>query len=221
MAEIKSFAETNPYTLSSEIAPDGWTKLYLATTKPITNLYAPSVNAVLQAQRVSLDYLAVALAEANGAVDPTDTYFPVAKSKACLAEKSALKKIRRLAPADQAIILDTQPYLGGNDNLFALHKMNVERKHRRLGLLAGATQPVGFGAGAGGCMIEAIALYAPTILSRDPHLIAMAQFEGNIEIQVATEITFCDVPGREANAPVIETLREFSHSCRQVVARFS
>jgi hypothetical protein len=78
--------------------------------------------------------LAVALAERNGAIDPTDTYFPIWRNHTAFnnpADRTE-KKIKRLSAADQATIKDLKPYKGGNDRLAALHELDLTRKHRRL-----------------------------------------------------------------------------------------
>src|SRR3712207_4996757 len=79
-AEVAQFLETKPYTVHTERQPDGQTAMYLKADKPVTKLIASNVAAILASQRSSLDYLAVALAKANGAIILTDTYFPVVKT---------------------------------------------------------------------------------------------------------------------------------------------
>lgn len=219
-AELSAFAQAAPYALTTEPNEDGWTRIYITSAASVTKLFAPSVNAIIQAQRSSLDFLVVALAEANGANDPKDAYFPVVKTVEGLSEKHTLKKLRRLDPADQQAILDLKPYCGGNDTLFALHTLNLERKHRRLGMLVGSVTPAGFGGGPSGMRMTGIVFYDPGVLSKRPSLIALAQFEGDMQLQIATDITFCNVPGTQANPPVIATLHNFSSACRDIIKMF-
>jgi hypothetical protein len=43
-----------------------------------------------------------------------------------------MAKIKLLSPADQATIASLKPYKGGDDLLYALHHLDITRKHRRL-----------------------------------------------------------------------------------------
>lgn len=219
-AEFSAFYRTAPYKLTTKPHVSGRTEIYISSDAPVTKLFAPSVNAIIQAQRSSLDFLVVGLAEANGFKNPTDTYFPVVKTLEALSDKQTLKKIRRLDAADQKVIVELKPYAGGNDTLFTLHSLNIERKHRRLGMLVGSAAPVGFGGGPGGADLYEIAFYQPEVLSSQPYLMAVARFDGELQFQIATGITFCDVPGPQANPPIIPTLRNFSVVCRDIIDKF-
>lgn len=221
-AEIARLSEAKPYAFETEQHPNGDTLFYLKATKSVTKLLGPSVKPIISAQRDSLDYIAVALAEANGAVDPTDVYFPIVKTAAAITEKPALKKIRRLHPSDQKIILDLKPYPGGNDTLFALHMLNNERKHRRLGALASIPTFAGFSGGPRGMSLYGMRTFKPVILPQySRQLVAAFHFDGDMNLNVAFEIAFCDVPGKQATPTVIATLREFGSVCRAVAALFS
>lgn len=219
-AEIAAFTEANPYTITTERDANGATLVYMTNSKPVTKLFAASVNAVIQAQRNSLDYMAVALAEANGAVDPTDTYFPITKTEEGLRDKRTLKKIRALDPADQQRILDLKPYGGGNDTLYALHELNRERKHRRLGVVASVPGLSSIGGGPGGLRLYGLAGFAPAMLTNARHLVAIAHAEGHMNLQFAVQVAFRDVPGTKASPPVIPTLREFGVLCRDIANVF-
>ena len=50
------------------------------------------VGMIIQAQRDSLDYLAMALAEYNGAVEPRDVYFPITRFGSCVSRAHSPKE---------------------------------------------------------------------------------------------------------------------------------
>jgi hypothetical protein len=102
--------------------------------KPIPRPLNAEAGIIIHSIRSSLDILAVALAERNGAVTPTDVYFPIWKDAAAFNDHTnrTIEKIERLSIADQLVVKNLKPYDGGNDLLATLHKLDLTRKHRRL-----------------------------------------------------------------------------------------
>lgn len=88
------------------------------------------VGCVVNDLRSILDNLAIVLAERHhGAND--STYFPISASQ-CVFGKDGMQKIKALSPADQKTIIDLGPYPEKNPTLFALHRLDISRKHGRL-----------------------------------------------------------------------------------------
>jgi hypothetical protein len=139
-AKIDAWAQDAPYTLFGDLDTKPGKKLIrLRNVKPIPDIAVAEAGIIVHAIRSSLDMLAVALAERNGATDPTDTYFPVWRDQAAFDNptdenggKAAAKKIKRLSAADQGAIKNLKPYKGGNGYIAALHTLDLTRKHRRL-----------------------------------------------------------------------------------------
>jgi len=80
------------------------------------------------------DILAMALVLRDGVGKPDEAYFPVLRSAAEFdaGRSKGSKFVKRLPERERAIIEALKPYQGGNDPLFALHQLDIMRKHRRL-----------------------------------------------------------------------------------------
>src|SRR4029077_417004 len=105
---------------------------YIPTDLPV--IISVDAGVIVNSIRSSLDILAVVLAARNGFPNSKDTYFPICGSVNEFVDPrdGGLKKIQRLSAQDRAIIERLAPYQGGNDMLYALHQMDITRKHRRL-----------------------------------------------------------------------------------------
>ena len=84
--------------------------------------------------RSSLDILATALAYRYGIPNPEDHYFPVAPSEQAFGSGGykGVEFVKGLPCAQRAIIEDLKPYNRGNPLLWALHRLDILRKHKRL-----------------------------------------------------------------------------------------
>ncbi|MFZ0694949.1 MAG: hypothetical protein WAN51_12530, partial [Alphaproteobacteria bacterium] len=135
-SKINGWLNDSPYTLFGDLESQPGKKiLRLRNVKAIPAIINAEAGVIIHSIRSSLDILAVALAERNGATDPKDVYFPVSASHAAFLDTGrggGMKKIKRLSVADCAVIENLKPYKGGNNYLFALHDVDVTRKHRRL-----------------------------------------------------------------------------------------
>ncbi|SED79107.1 hypothetical protein SAMN05519104_4378 [Rhizobiales bacterium GAS188] len=102
--------------------------------EPFPLSFNVEVGAYINAIRSGLDILATALAIRHQVAKARDVQFPVAKS---LADYEAGKYkgarfVERLPATERGIIESLRPYRGGNDQLWALHHLDILRKHRRL-----------------------------------------------------------------------------------------
>jgi hypothetical protein len=86
------------------------------------------VGTFINELRSILDGLANILADrALGADD--HTYFPISATEDVF-NKDGLRKIKRLSDADQQTIIDLKPWASEQPLLFALHRMDIGRKHK-------------------------------------------------------------------------------------------
>ena len=87
------------------------------------------IGAYLNTMRSSLDILASALAVRHAICEPEDAYFPIAKSEAAFRAKGSrpAKFIAGLPPTERARIEALKPYLGGNQDLWSLHQLDIMR----------------------------------------------------------------------------------------------
>jgi hypothetical protein len=133
---IEAWKHTRPYELVTYFDSErGKKALKYEVRNPLPLLINAEVGAIVNSIRSSLDILAVTLAKRFGATYVKDVYFPVSKSapkSAAVFADKRVKGVNRLSPQDQASIKDLAPYKGGDNLLYALHQMDITRKHRQL-----------------------------------------------------------------------------------------
>ena len=81
--------------------------------------------------RASLDLLASDLVKMNGK-STRNVYFPFASSKEELDEMIIKKKFNLAGDKAVELLKSYLPYTGGNDQLRALHDLDIEDKHQKL-----------------------------------------------------------------------------------------
>ena len=119
---------------TTRMAIENGKKAYYVKANPVPAIINAETGSIINSIRSSLDLLASALAARNGHLGSRQTYFPVCKSLADFqnTKSGGMAKIKHLSSADQAVIESLRPYKGGDDLLFALHELDIMRKHRRL-----------------------------------------------------------------------------------------
>jgi hypothetical protein len=129
---IEAWRESSPYGLRIDSEKGKKIIKYIPTDLPV--IINVEAGVIVNSIRSSLDILAVALAARNGFPNSKDTYFPICGSVNEFIDplSEGLEKIKRLSPQDRATIERLMPYDGGDDMLYALHQMDITRKHRRL-----------------------------------------------------------------------------------------
>lgn len=135
---IGEWIESGPYQVVPEI--DSQTGEQLFKAKAIHKLpleFNAGVGAIVNMFRSSLDLIASVLHTRHRitTVKIDDVYFPIAKSAAVFASGRGYKGhkfVKALPLREQTIIENLKPYTGGDDLLYALHKMDITRKHRAL-----------------------------------------------------------------------------------------
>jgi hypothetical protein len=134
-SKIVAWQSNAPYRLREEPHPERGEKLIrLANVKQPSPLINVEVGMIVHCIRSALDILMVKLAEREGHAAPTDVYFPVAGSREDFFEgrSPAIKKIDRLSDVDKRIVENLKPYKGGDKTLYAIHRLDIMRKHQRL-----------------------------------------------------------------------------------------
>jgi hypothetical protein len=130
--ELRSFFDSHPCEFFNELSPDkSQTFVKLKLTHSIPKDIAHLVGDIIHNLRASLDYSACDLAEANGAADVSNVYFPFGKTKESF-EASAKEKLRKLSKEAREHIRALNPYRGGNEALWLIHYLDLGDKHRRL-----------------------------------------------------------------------------------------
>jgi hypothetical protein len=132
---LAKWLESRPYlAVTHKDAETGEETIQIEERQSIPLIINAETGVIINSIRSSLDVLANILAKRNGCVDPKDVRFPIARSFDAFAngKRGGRKAISALSPADQATIENLKPYQGGDDLLWALHHMDIMRKHRQL-----------------------------------------------------------------------------------------
>jgi hypothetical protein len=101
---------------------------------PLPLAFQVEAGAYINAVRSSLDILASTLAQRHCQVLIDQAYFPVVASQQVWISGNykGHKLIKALPNKEREIIESLKPYKGGNDLLYALHNLDIVRKHVRL-----------------------------------------------------------------------------------------
>jgi hypothetical protein len=128
--------ETPPYRIVTEAHSEPGKKvLRLRDVMPIHPLINAQVGAMINSIRSSLDLLVNRLAKRAGYAGKEDAYFPICRSRDefFIGKHAGRKAIKRLSTDDRRVIEELEPWNGGkNPLIYALHDLDVTRKHRRL-----------------------------------------------------------------------------------------
>jgi hypothetical protein len=102
--------------------------------EPLPLALSVEVGAYINVLRTSLDILATSLAYRYGVPHPDKTYFPVANSREDFLRGNYKRKefVEGLPDLPRTLLENLFPYKGGNDLLWALHQLDITRKHRNL-----------------------------------------------------------------------------------------
>lgn len=215
---VAEFLADEPYEISRGTHEDGFhAALYITPTAEPPKDLAPPIATTLQAQRSSLDYLAVALAKRAGATNLRGTYFPIKETEEGLHEKGARDKIKRIDPQDRDRIHALSPYKHGNNALYALHWLNRTTKHQQLALMgmhAQLQRISGPGRFYGGAFLH------PVIRAHEPGLIAVTRPETDCQFQFGLNVTFLEIDGAQPKSPVVPILNEIGDACRAALQKF-
>ena len=119
-----------------ELPPPANSNLIIAVENELLPLrFQAEVGAYINSIRSSLDVLAMVLVKRHNMVIREDrVFFPIAKSKEEFerSRTSAQKFMEGLPELDRRLMEHLEPYQGGNEALWALHHLDIVRKHRRL-----------------------------------------------------------------------------------------
>jgi len=103
--------------------------------EPLPLSFNVEVGAYINAIRSSLDILAGALVRRHSLLfDEDEVAFPIARNEAAFANKNwrGRQLLDALPTNEREIIESLKPYKGGSPSIWALHHLDIVRKHRRL-----------------------------------------------------------------------------------------
>jgi hypothetical protein len=142
---IRSFFESNPYQCSGK--PDlaaRKVEYTMDSVEPVPDEIPLIAGEIIQNLRTALDHTAykLYLKGTGGSTVSTNVYFPIADSKQQYDHTKGSKT--NGLPSDRAKIDALQPYKGGNNLLWVIHKLNNIDKHRLLLTVGSAVHSLDF-----------------------------------------------------------------------------
>lgn len=213
----------NVYYAAEETNPPSDRLAAVARAKEdLPSVFHAELGAIIGSFRSALDLLAAAVARSNGVSPSTDTHFPIFRSLQDMIDPlEGIEGKRWLSAAERAIIESLCPYDGGNEILWALHQLDILRKHERL--VATAVYPhfdyvlgqrVGFPNGMTNVSLRD--------LKDKPVLFTYPRDAPRPEAQFSTQVVFDEVGLQCVNRkPVFPVLVEFQDFVTDVIGRFS
>ncbi len=221
---VVEFFEAHPYDVFTDVD----TVEQRESLKITLSASPPSEISIIVAEAVyqlrsSLDQLACVLAEANGAKDTSQTYFPFAGDENEFKKRGVQNKINMLHPEAISILSDLKPYRGGNNLFWALGRLANIDKHKKI---------IPIGSGRFGHQIKLnIYLLAGDIVQRpssewqplDKERTLFTYPAGrkiyDYEVNFVTDVAFRDADFFE-NKPLIEVFCQFSNLTSGIVDIF-
>lgn len=131
---LEAWLETNVTIEIRDVPPPATHNAVVALEKEILPIaFSVEAGAYINAIRSSLDILAMALVRRHSLpIEERRVYFPIADSEEALVKKGGAPLLLQLPEGDRVKLFSLKPYRGGNPALWALHHLDIVRKHRRL-----------------------------------------------------------------------------------------
>ena len=132
---LKSWQRSRPYETIIELDPDSADKellvAYLRT--PLDPLIQGDIGAIINSTRTALDLLMSAVLMSHGVKPNSDAHFPIKKTSADFLKAIEMMEIKKwVAPCEAAAIKTSRAYKGGHPFFYAIHQLDILRKHERL-----------------------------------------------------------------------------------------
>jgi hypothetical protein len=131
---LEAWLEANVTIEIRDVPPPATHNPVVAIEKEILPIaFSVEAGAYINAMRSSLDILAMALVRRHGLpIEEHRVYFPIADSEEALIKKGGAPLLQQLPEEDRVKLFSLKPYRKGNAALWALHHLDIVRKHRRL-----------------------------------------------------------------------------------------
>ena len=124
---------SNPYRVIQERDSDSGNDVAVVYDQSFPLTFNAWVGAIINSVRSSLDILAAALAIRNGIKPDQRTHFPIFGSMQDMIDPlDGIEGKKWLSQSERATIKSLNPYHGGDDTIWPLHRLDIHRKHERL-----------------------------------------------------------------------------------------
>jgi hypothetical protein len=217
--KFRSWMEAPPYLLVEDPHPETGKKLFkLEINRRLPGTINAAVGAIINSARTSLDLLAASIAKRNGKTPNRNTHFPIYDSVARFnTPESVTKRKKWLSAIDLKILEELKPYRRGNALLFALHQLDILRKHERLISVHLMPQAVHVDPLA---YSEGLKFASPWPGFKDGAVIAWTDIDStHSKFQIPAEVAFNEAD-LVLNYPVIATLRQFTGLANSIIQLF-
>jgi hypothetical protein len=128
---IDDLRRNDLYKITTESDPRTGEKVYGICLQAAPAEVSLIIGDAVHNLRSSLDHLVWQLVLAAGNSPDEQTMFPIQKSASTYKSKSP-RKIQGVDSVAKSLINSLNPYQGGNDDLWAIHELDITDKHRLL-----------------------------------------------------------------------------------------
>lgn len=193
----------------------------VSRSDPLPTRWSTMIGDAVHNLRSALDLLVYQLVVVNAEVPTTETGFPVAASANRL-EAMAERKVKGASQGAIQLIRATNPYPGGNDALWQLHRLSIADKHRLLVVVGTAViafqESVDNVVWAGSDVED---WGGPIYLEDGMEMfrIPCDDLKGHRYVQFSLQVAFGKGEIVEGQ-PVVPTLRELANAVEQVLEAF-
>jgi hypothetical protein len=141
---ISAFLERKPFYVVIDKETNPTCEIYrFAEHQAIPVEWSAIVGDCIHNLRSALDHLAVALVKDGGGTPGDYTAFPIGSDRTHF-ETSAIKRLDGASARSIEIVRSINPYRGGNDAIWRLHRLDIADKHSTLVPVAAAQNMWGF-----------------------------------------------------------------------------
>lgn len=226
-SRIVAFLKSEAYSVSVEDDPKTDERAYrVHFHSPIPLALSLVAGDALHNLRSALDHLVWQLVEAAGNMPTRETAYPIFKDASAahkFFQKSKAKpdpKIKGVPGAAVQLIEATNPYQGGNNQLWAVHELNNIDKHRLLITVATESRHMAIARDGKRQSVwerpDILLLQEGTELFRWPRSL---EDEDNCHLQFTFQISFGE-PEVFKGQPVVPFLHQLAHLVDGIVSQF-
>src|SRR5215469_8528170 len=132
--KLATWNAKRPYEISVELdAQTGEHLLIAYLMGPLDPIVNAEVGVIINSTRTALDLLAALLCRRNGNQPNADRHFPIFGSEQEMIDPlTGIEGKKWLSKGERAAIKALKPYKGGDHIIWALHQLDILRKHERL-----------------------------------------------------------------------------------------
>lgn len=220
-SRLRAWEAENVQLTAVDLNPPCGKMVAVASAKaPPSPILQAEVGAIIGSFRSALDLLCAALAARNGTSPSPDTHFPIFRShQEMIDPKDGVEGKKWLSTTEIRLIKSLHPYEGGNNLLWALHRLDILRKHERL-IACSDIPRIDYAFGRD-LTFPTRALDDVPSLKDKPQMFEFPRDRAKPDAQMSVQVTFDEI-GLTAvyRRPVIETLDDFARLAHTIIERF-